>query len=75
MLLIPSSVMLSGAMMFEFLGWEGSVHADRGWHRAHHSAEARDLRSRAADAGRDEGRHVRVRFRIIENMKGAAVAR
>ena len=56
----PSSVMLSGAMMFEFLGWREAAQADRGWHRADDSAEARDLRSGAVDAGRDQGGNVGV---------------
>jgi isocitrate dehydrogenase len=36
----PSSVMLSGVMMFEFHGLEGSRRLDRGRYRAHHPAES-----------------------------------
>jgi len=57
----PSSVMLSGAMMFEFLGWGEAAQTHRGWHRAHHSAEARDLRPGTPDAWSDQSGYVCVR--------------
>ena len=59
----PSSVMLSGVMMFDFMGWRevGKLIEDR--HRAHHRAEARDLRSGTHDGRRDEAQHLGVRTR------------
>ena len=39
----PSSVMLSGAMMFDFMGWGEVARLIEDEYRAHHRAEARDL--------------------------------
>ena len=57
----PSSVILSGAMMFEFMGWKEVGAADRGRHHGDHPAEARHLRSAPADGRRDEAEDQRIR--------------
>jgi isocitrate dehydrogenase len=55
----PGSVMLSGVMLFEFLGWTEAA-ADRELAGEDDSAEVCDVRLRAADAGRDQGEDQRV---------------
>ena len=55
----PSSVMLSGAMMFDFMGWKEVAQLIEDGIGAHHSAETRHLRSRAPDGRRDQGRNTR----------------
>ena len=57
----PSSVILSGVMMFRWLGWKEALGEHRAGALAHDLAEARHLRSRAADAGRHSAQGVRVR--------------
>ena len=55
----PSSVMLSGAMMFDFMGWTEVGKLDRNRDRAHHRAKARHLRSGTTDGRRDETQALR----------------
>src|SRR5437660_296851 len=49
---------------------EGSGNADRGWHRAHHSAKTCDIRSRTPDARRDESGHLRLCVRNHRKYEG-----
>ena len=58
----PGSVMLSGVMMFDFMGWHEAAQPDRGFAGADHPAEEGDLRLRAYAGGRDQGEDQRVRF-------------
>ena len=44
----PGSVMLSGVMMFDFMGWNEAARADRERDGADHRAEVCHLRLRAA---------------------------
>ena len=48
----PGSVILSGVMMFEYMGWNEVGEAHRARARERDQGEARHLRSRAPDAGR-----------------------
>ena len=59
----PSSVMLSGAMMLEFMGWKEAGRLIEDGIARTVAPEARHLRSRAHDAGREETEDVRVRVR------------
>ncbi len=49
----PGSVILSGVMMFEYLGWNEVAALIIAWTRERDQVEARHLRPRAADAGID----------------------
>ena len=51
----PGSVILSGVMMLEHLGWTEAADPHRHGHREDHRAEDRDLRLRPPDGGRDRG--------------------
>ncbi len=68
----PGSVILSGVMMFRFLGWNEAADLIEQRDGADHRAEKSHLRLRAADARSDQGEDQRIRGLIIENM-GAAV--
>ena len=57
----PSSVMLSGAMMFDFMGWKEAARLIEERHRAHHRPETRHLRPRAPDGRRQKTAHLRIR--------------
>ena len=54
----PSSVLLSGVMMFEHLGWTKAADRHRARARSDHRREDRHLRLRAADGRRDRGQDV-----------------
>ncbi len=56
----PGSVMLSGVMLFDFLGWNEAARLIEKLVGEDDPAEVCDLRLRAADAGRDEGEDERV---------------
>ncbi len=57
----PGSVMLSGVMLLDFLGWSEAAQPGRIVHGEDHPAEVRHLRFRAPDAGRHQGEDQRVR--------------
>ena len=57
----PGSVMLSGVMMFDFLGWNEAARLIEERDGADHPAEEGDLRLRAHDGRRDQGEDQRVR--------------
>ena len=57
----PGSVILSGVMMFEYMGWNEVSEADRARARERDQVQARDVRSRAPDARRDRSFDVGVR--------------
>ena len=59
----PSSVILSGAMMFEYMGWKEVGDADRAGHHRDHPPEARHLRSAPPDGRRGEAEDQRIRRR------------
>ena len=65
----PGSVMLSGVMMFDFLGWHEAADLIEARHGAHHRAKEGHLRFRAPDGRRHQGEDQRVRHRMIENMR------
>ena len=58
----PGSVILSGVMMFDFLGWKEAAKLIEIVYGEDHPAEIRHLRLRAPDAGRDQGEDQRVRY-------------
>ena len=58
----PSSVILSGVMMFDHMGWREVERVDHRRPDEDDSAEARDLRSGAPDGRRDEAQDQRVRL-------------
>ncbi len=57
----PGSVILSGEMMLRYLGWNEAADLIISSPRAHHRAEAGDLRLRAADERRDAAQDVGIR--------------
>ena len=57
----PGSVMLSGVMMFEFLGWSEAAKLIENRSGEDHPAEVRHLRLRAADAWSHQGEDERIR--------------
>ena len=59
----PGSVILSGVMMLEHLGWTGAADAHRHRAREDDRAEDRHLRLRAPDGRREGGRVLRLRRR------------
>ena len=59
----PGSVILSGVMMFRYLGWAEAADADRARAREDHPAEEGHLRPRAPDGRRDRAQDVAVRRR------------
>ena len=58
----PSSVMLSGAMMFEFLGWKEAAKLIEDGIARTIQQKKRDVRSGAVDAWGDESRDLGVCF-------------
>ena len=56
----PGSVMLSGVMMFDFMGWNEAARLIEESHGAHHPAEEGHLRLRAHAGRRDQGQDQRV---------------
>ena len=56
----PGSVMLSGVMMFEFMGWHEAAHLIESSSGANHPAEEGDLRLRTHAGKRDQGEDQRV---------------
>ena len=59
----PGSVLLSGVMMFEHLGWQEAADDIVDGLAGHHRRQDRDLRLRPADGRGDRGEDVRVRQR------------
>ena len=59
----PGSVILSGVMMFRYLGWTEAADLIESAHREDDPAEEGHLRPRAADGGRDRAEDVGVRRR------------
>ena len=57
----PGSVILSGVMLFEFIGWTEAAKLIETSLREDDSAEVRHLRLRAADGRRDQGEDQRIR--------------
>ena len=56
----PGSVMLSGVMMFDFMGWHEAARLIEELAGAHHPAEEGHLRLRAHAGRRDQGEDQRV---------------
>ena len=57
----PGSVLLSGVMMFEHLGWHGRGRRHRAGPRGHHRRQDRHLRLRPPDGRRHRGQDLGVR--------------
>jgi isocitrate dehydrogenase len=64
----PGSVILSGCMMLEYLGWREAADAIIAALREDDRPEARDLRLRAADGGGDALKTSEFASAIIENL-------
>ena len=70
----PSSVLLSGVMMFEHLGWTEAADRHRARARGDHRREDRHLRLRPADGRRHRGEDLRVRDAIVDACSRLVVA-
>ncbi len=58
----PGSVLLSGVLMFEHLGWNDAAVGHRARAGGDHRRQGRDLRLRPPDGGRHRGQVLRVRL-------------